>query len=246
MKVYFGFDELPKFLSPTVTIGSFDGVHRGHMAILQRVIEESEKVGGESVVLTFETHPRIILNQGVQVGLLTSLKEKICLLEQLGIDNLIVISFDLELSQMSPTDFILKYLVGKIGAKSFVVGYNNHFGKDQEGGYSFFEQNNFGFEVIEVPKITIDEIPNLSSTSIRGLVAAGEMMQVELMLSHPYIVCGKNVDGVIYIEDKYKLLPPCGEYEVTIEGKIYAVLLEVDRVLIVDNIAPYGDVIIKF
>lgn len=246
MRIFHGFDNLPKFCNPAATIGSFDGLHRGHMMLLGRVIQQAKKDGGESVVLTFDPHPRVVLKTDLNVRLLTTLKEKEYLLELLGIDNLIVIPFDTSLSQMSPADFARNYLIAKVGIKSLILGYDNHFGRNKEGGHNFLKDNNFGFKVIEIEEINIEKNQNLSSTAIRELVLAGEMKQVALMLSHPYIVCGRNNDGVVSVDDIKKLLPPCGVYDVDINGESSTLTITNDNRLIIDSIVPNGDVIIYF
>mgnify|MGYP001309403217 FL=1 len=116
MRVFYGFDALPHFVRPTVTVGSYDGVHSGHLALLRTVAGRARAQGGESVVLTFEPHPRVTLGRADGLRLLTSLEEKIYLLGQQGIDNLIVIPFDKAFSALAPDTFIRDYLVGRIGA----------------------------------------------------------------------------------------------------------------------------------
>ncbi len=128
MRVFYGFDALPHFVRPTVTVGSYDGVHSGHLALLRTVAGRARAQGGESVVLTFEPHPRVTLGRADGLRLLTSLEEKIYLLGQQGIDNLIVIPFDKAFSALAPDTFIRDYLVGRIGAETLVVGFNHRFG----------------------------------------------------------------------------------------------------------------------
>ena len=135
MRVFYGFDALPRFREPAVTVGSFDGVHLGHQALLARLCEEARATGGESIVLTFDPHPRITLGRTDGFRQLTTLDEKLALLERLGIDDVIVIPFDSAFSALSGREFIERYLKGRIGTRTLVVGYNHRFGHDKEGDY---------------------------------------------------------------------------------------------------------------
>ena len=125
MQIYRGFDALPHFRHPAVTVGSFDGVHRGHRALVERLVAEARLLGGESLVLTFEPHPRIALGRAEGLQLLTTLDEKAALLEALGVDALIVIPFDRTFSALSGADFVERILLGKLGAETLVAGFNH-------------------------------------------------------------------------------------------------------------------------
>jgi len=245
MRVLYGFDQLPKFITPAVTIGSFDGVHRGHSFLLDRLKRVAKSSGGESIVLTFEPHPRIVLNGDEDFKLLTTLKERAYILEQMGIDNLIVVPFDREFSQISPSTFIREYLIDRVGIHSFIVGFDNHFGRDREGLHSFLDGGNFGFDVIPIQRHSIDS-RSLCSTTIRSLVEQGEMREVAVMLSHPYIVCGESVDGRVTIDSRYKLLPPVGIYPVRVNGVDGEVEVLSLNMLMIKNLALNGAVIIEF
>ena len=189
MRVFYGFDALPHFVRPTVTVGSYDGVHSGHLALLRTVAGRARAQGGESVVLTFEPHPRVTLGRADGLRLLTSLEEKIYLLGQQGIDNLIVIPFDKAFSALAPDTFIRDYLVGRIGAETLVVGFNHRFGRDKQGSYDYLGSHGFGLEVVEVGECDVDA-EKVSSTVIRRLVAQGDMARAARLLSHPYLIIG--------------------------------------------------------
>ena len=120
-RVFRGFDALPRFVRPVVTVGSYDGVHLGHRALIDRLTAEARAVGGESVVLTFDPHPRITLGRGEGLRLLTTLDEKVALLRGLGVDNVIVIPFDRTFSALSGEEFARRYLIGKVGAATLVA-----------------------------------------------------------------------------------------------------------------------------
>ena len=139
MTVHYGFDSLPAFRNPVVTVGSYDGVHGGHRAILQRINELAAKNGGESVVVTFAPHPRIVLGKAEGLKLLNTLEEKITLLEEVGVDHLVVAPFTEEFSRLSSEEYVREYLVKKIGVRTLVVGYNHHFGHNKDGDFRFLQ-----------------------------------------------------------------------------------------------------------
>lgn len=223
MKVHYGFESLPTFRAPVVTVGSYDGVHCGHRAILSRINELAEKGGGESVVVTFAPHPRIVLGKADGLKLLNTLDEKITLLDEVGIDHLIVAPFTEEFSRLSSEEYVRNYLVEKIGVRTLVVGYNHHFGHNKNGDFRFLQslQEECGFEVCEISRQQIDD-EKVSSTVVRGLIAEGDMAHAMRLLGRPYILI---VNLKEYVADPYKLLPPNGRYRVQIEGQGRAVLM---------------------
>ena len=223
MKVHYGFDSLPAFRSPVVTVGSYDGVHCGHRAILQRINEIAEQNNGESIVITFAPHPRIVLGKAEGLLLLNTLDEKMVLLEEVGIDHLIVAPFTEEFSRLSSEEYVRNYLVEKIGVRTLVVGYNHHFGHNKNGDFRFLQslQEECGFEVCEISRQQIDD-EKVSSTVVRGLIAEGDMAHAMRLLGRPYILIANLKE---YVADPYKLLPPNGRYRVQIEGQGAAVLV---------------------
>lgn len=223
MTVHYGFDSLPTFRAPVVTVGSYDGVHGGHRAILHRINELAKQTGGESVVVTFAPHPRIVLGKADGLKLLNTLDEKIVLLDEVGIDHLIVAPFTEEFSRLSSEEYVRDYLVGKIGVRTLVVGYNHHFGHNKDGDFRFLQslQQEYGFEVCEIPRQQIDD-EKVSSTVVRGLIAEGDVAHAMRLLGRPYILIATLKE---YVADPYKLLPPNGRYRVQIEGQGRAVLM---------------------
>lgn len=220
MKVFQGFEDLPHFIRPAVTVGSFDGVHRGHRALIGRLVAEARAVGGESVVLTFEPHPRITLGRAEGLRLLTTFEEKVALLAELGVDNVIVIPFDRAFSRLAPDAFVRDYLIGKVGIRTLVVGYNHHFGRGKEGDYAYLEQlrDRFGFRVIRIAEYDADA-EKVSSTVLRGLIGRGEMEHAARMMPHPYLLIGDlAAGGEVRIAETRKLLPPAGVYRVRANG----------------------------
>lgn len=220
MKVHYGFDSLPTFKAPVITVGSYDGVHGGHRVILQRICELARENGGESIVITFAPHPRIVLGKAEGLKLLNTLEEKILLLDEVGIENLIVAPFTEEFSRLSSEEYVRDYLVGKIGVKTLVVGYNHHFGHNKDGDFRFLQslQSQYGFEVCEIPRQQIDD-EKVSSTVVRRLIAEGKMAHASHLLNRPYLLITRVNERIECIGiDPYKLLPPMGRYEVDIEG----------------------------
>ena len=217
MKVVWGFDNPPLLRNAVATVGSYDGVHRGHCILLDEVMRRAKACGGESVVLTFEPHPRITLGNDEGLMLLSTFEEKCRLLEQVGVDYVVVIPFDEAFSRLSREEFIDDYLVGKLGIKQLVVGYNHHFGHNKEGNHSFLQQHG-ALQVVQVVQYT-DNGGKISSTVIRKAMADGDMALARQLLGHPYIIVGIADEGGVVATDKYKLLPCDGRYACTINGK---------------------------
>ena len=217
-------------------MGSFDGVHGGHRVLLERVKQRAHSIGGESVVLTFHPHPRYVLGTADGMKLLSTLDEKIWLLEQMGIDNMIVIPFTTEFSRTSPEDF-LQQSIAPLGIKWLIVGYNHRFGYRKQGDYSFLEgrEDSLNIEMVEQQQISASKV---SSTVIRGVVGAGEMSMAKQLLSHPYIIlCNTDSSGNIKPIDENKLLPPAGVYNVIVGDRAGRLEIKNNRELVlnIDN-----------
>lgn len=229
MKVYDGLEEFKKIDKAIVTSGTFDGVHKGHQKILKKITSITKKVGGESVLLTFWPHPRMVLNPSQELFLLNTFEEKVALISRYGIDHLIKLEFTKEFSQMSSIDFVNNILVDAIGTRKLVIGYNHRFGKNREGGFDFLKENStiFGFEVLEIPKHEVDEI-GVSSTKIRNSLKEGDVQKAKNLMGHPYSLEGNVVSGEkigrligfptanILLNSTNKLIPPDGVYVVRV------------------------------
>ncbi len=216
MKVVWGFDNPPALHYGVATVGSYDGVHRGHRILLDEVVRRARECGGESVVLTFEPHPRITLGNDEGLKLLSTLEEKCLLLESVGVDYVVVIPFDEAFSRLSREVFTDDYLVGRLGIKELIVGYNHHFGHNKEGDHSFLVQHG-ALKVVEVAQYT-DNGGKVSSTVIRQAMSEGKMSQARQLLGHTYIIIGEaDAEGRV-ATDNYKLLPCDGRYDCTING----------------------------
>lgn len=217
MKVFYGMDNLPSFVNPVVTIGSYDGVHYGHRVMLKRVMDRAAAINGESVVITFSPHPRQVLSHGADLKLLNTLKEKIFLLSSVGIDNLIILPFTEGFASMRSYDFVKNILVNKIGLKWLIVGYDHRFGHDQEGNFTFVRnmQTEFGFNAEEVSRHDMNE-SKVSSTEVRRALSDGDMKRVNALLGSEYMLIADVRSGVVKVGDGAKLLPPFGRYAVTV------------------------------
>lgn len=230
MKVYHHINDFTPVKNAVVTIGTFDGVHVGHRKIIAQIKELAKASGGETVILTFFPHPRMILNpEDESLKLITTINEKAELLEQLGVDHLIITPFSRDFSNQSAEDYIRDILVEKIGTRKIVIGYDHHFGKDRQGGLADLLKlaPDYGFEVIEIPEQDINDVA-VSSTRIREALAEGNFELANACLGYPFFLTGKVMRGDrigtqigfptanIAIEEKYKLIPGDGIFAVKV------------------------------
>ena len=231
MKVYNHLDEFNKINNAVVTIGTFDGVHVGHRKIISRLTEVAKQTNGESVILTFFPHPRMIINpEDVNLKLITTINEKAKLLEQLGVDHLIITPFTRDFSNLSAETYIQKVLVDKIGTKKIIIGYDHHFGKDREGNLNQLQQFApvYGYGVEEIPEQDIHDIA-VSSTQVRQALKKGDVQTANDFLGYPFSLFGQVIKGDqigrtlgfptanLLIEEAYKLIPCDGIYAVNIK-----------------------------
>src|SRR3984885_9052210 len=175
MKIYHNIEEFVPLKNAVVTIGTFDGVHVGHRKIISRVKELAVNTGGETVLLTFFPHPRMILHpEDESIKLINTIPEKAELLEELGVEHLIITPFSRDFSNQSPEEYIREVLVNKIGTKKIVIGYDHRFGKDRQGGLADLQRlgPEYGFDVVETPEQDVYEVA-ISSTRIREALLNG-------------------------------------------------------------------------
>ena len=232
MRVFHKLEQVKKIKKPIVTIGTFDGVHLGHQKIIEKIIEEAKKVDGESVLLTFYPHPRMVLypkNHGLQ--LLQTQNEKLNSLEETGIDNVVILPFSMEFSRMPAWNFVRDILVNSIGVHTLVIGYDHQFGKNREGNINYLHDisDSFNFKVIEISAEEVNDV-NVSSTKIRNALFEGNVDIPKNYLGRPFLLSGKVVkgDGIgskigfptanISIKDDTKLIPDHGVYGVEVQG----------------------------
>jgi riboflavin kinase/FMN adenylyltransferase len=243
MRIYEGINNFTRLDYAVVTSGTYDGVHIGHQKILNRMIEVAKANGGESVLITFWPHPRMVLNNDAGfLKLINTIEEKQELLRKIGINHLIYIPFTKEFAQTSSEDFIRNILVDVIGTKKLIIGYNHRFGKNREGSFESLvkDSHKYGFEVEEIPKHEIDHI-GISSTIIRKSLNNGDIATAEKYLGHPFILDGLVIHGDklgstigfptanLQIEEAYKLIPGIGVYavNVTVDGKSYKGMMNI-------------------
>jgi riboflavin kinase/FMN adenylyltransferase len=237
MKIYHNIDEFVPLKNAVVTIGTFDGVHVGHRKIVSRVKELAAGTGGETVLLTFFPHPRMILHpEDESIKLINTIPEKAELLEELGVEHLIITPFSRDFSNQSAEEYIRDVLVSRIGTKTIVIGYDHRFGKDRRGGLEDLLRLApvYGFNVVEIPEQDIHDVA-VSSTRIRTALLEDHIEEANEFLGYPFFVTGTVVRGDqigrqigyptanIVVSEKYKLIPSGGIFAVRVwvEDKVY-------------------------
>jgi len=243
MKVYSNIEDFKEVKNPIVTTGTFDGVHLGHQKIIARIKDVAQKHQGETVLLTFYPHPRMVLfPDDNELKLLNTQQEKIELLEKYGIDHLIIHPFTKEFSRLTSVEFVRNILVNQLRTNRLIIGYNHHFGRNREGSFEHLKEFGpvYGFDVEEIPAKDIDSI-EVSSTKIRVALQSGDVETANTYLGHTYSITGKVIKGNqlgrtlgyptanIFIDDKYKLIPADGVYavKVLVHGNSYGGMLNV-------------------
>jgi riboflavin kinase/FMN adenylyltransferase len=229
--IYNSIDEFKALTNAVVTIGTFDGVHIGHQKIIDRVNEIAKEIGGESVVLTFFPHPRMVLHPDDHgLVLLNTLEEKKQLMKQYAVQHLIVHPFSQKFARTSVTEYIRDILVNKIGTKKLVIGYDHHFGRNREGSLLDLQELGivYNYEVEEIPEQDIHQVA-VSSTKIREALLKGDVTTAREFLGHDYSLSGIVVKGMqlgqtlgfptanIHVPENYKLIPAKGIYAVVVE-----------------------------
>lgn len=230
MKVYSSIDEFPGLKKAVVTIGTFDGVHAGHRHIISKLISIAKEEGGETVLLTFFPHPRMVLQpEDNDLKLITTMKEREELLRTLGIDHLIIQSFSKEFSRISAVEFVRDILIKKIGTTTLVIGYDHHFGRNREGSYKDLEEMSavYKFRLEEIPEQIVNHVA-VSSTKIRNALISGDIKTANSLLEHEFSLTGIVVKGEekgagigfptanLEIPESYKLIPADGIYAVKV------------------------------
>lgn len=229
MQVHRDIDHLPGFKNAVITIGTFDGVHTGHQQILSQLKAEATHVQGETVIITFHPHPRMVVaNHTRPIQLLNTLEEKISLLEQKGIDHVVVVPFNDEFAHQSAHDYIHNFLYRRFRPHTVIIGYDHRFGNNRQGDYHLLEQKGMelGFLVKEIPEHILNEV-TISSTRIREAILANDMSTANRCLGYPYFFEGMVVEGNklgrtigyptanLQMSSTEKLVPGNGVYAVT-------------------------------
>src|SRR6266513_1416556 len=231
MQVHRDIEKLPVFRNAVVTIGTFDGVHMGHRKVIERLKSEAKAINGETIIITFHPHPRKIISSTILgVRLINTLDEKIELLENLGIDHLVVVPFTDVFANQPAEDYVKNFLISKFHPHTIIIGYDHRFGKDRKGNYLLFEKMALecNYNLKEIPKQMLDEI-SISSTKIREALLEGKIEAADKLLGYDFFFSGTVVHGDklgrklgyptanLKIMDEEKIIPGNGIYAVYAE-----------------------------
>jgi riboflavin kinase / FMN adenylyltransferase len=245
MLVYRNTDLLPDFRNAVLTIGTFDGVHSGHQQVIAQMKKRAADVNGETIIVTFDPHPRTVINAASGIRLINSLDEKIELLSDKGIDHLVIVPFTEEFAQLSAEDYISRFLIRYFKPHTLIIGYDHHFGKGRAGNFSLLQlhTSTYNYHLLEIPAHVLDSI-SVSSTRIRQAVELGDMDIANSLLAYTYFFNGEVVEGNklgrtigyptanLIIKEKSKLIPGDGVYAVDVESsdepdKIYRGMMNI-------------------
>jgi riboflavin kinase/FMN adenylyltransferase len=233
VRIFKDIDELGAFKNSVVTIGTFDGAHKGHQKILSRLNDRAKETQGESILFTFYPHPRmIVFPENHNLKLLQTIDEKIESLASFGLDNLIIYPFTKEFSRLTAFEFVRDILVEKLKVKTLVIGYDHQFGRNREGDLEFLKETAkiFDFDVEEISAEEVQEV-NVSSTKIRQSLNNGNIERANEFLGRPFLCTGKVVEGKrlgrelgfptlnIEVNNEHKILPKDGVYAVNVQIK---------------------------
>jgi len=228
MRIFRTLEEVPEFRHAVLTIGTFDGVHKGHQKIIEHINKMAATRGGESVILTFHPHPRMLVNpHDTSLKLITTLEEKLNLLARYGVDNVVVVPFTRSFSQLSAEAYIHDFLLGQFHPELVVIGYDHRFGNNRAGDINMLHEaaKNGAFEVFEIKQQVVDDIA-VSSTKIRKALESGNIQSATHLLGHSFSLEGFVVKGKqlgrqlgfptanIHIDDMNQLIPADGVYAV--------------------------------
>ncbi len=228
MQVHRDLEQLPVFRNAAVTIGTFDGVHSGHQKIIDQLKQETGKIRGESVLITFDPHPRKVLDPSQPLKLITTLDEKIELLRKQAIDHLVIVPFTRAFAALSAEAYIQDFLVNKFHPHTVIIGYDHRFGHDRMGDYHLMEAyaEKLNFQLKEIPGHIVDSII-VSSTQIRRAITQGDMVIANDLLGYDFFFQGKIIEGNklgrklgfptanLHVKEPDKLIPGNGVYAVT-------------------------------
>jgi len=234
MRIFESLDFFERFVNPVLTIGNYDGLHLGHKRIMERIQEKARDLNGTSMLMTFHPHPLTILRPDKFIGLITPLHVKKRLIEEAGIDVLIIIPFTDDFRHVTPEAFVDNLLVKKLGIKGLIVGYDFKFGKEGKGNveYLALHSTEYGFFFEIQGAITFDG-EKVGSNRIRKMIQEGDVGKAALHLDRPYMIEGTVVKGegrgrtigfpTINLKTEFPLIPKRGVYitDVDVGGKRY-------------------------
>lgn len=230
MKVYNNIHSLPVFKNAVITIGTFDGVHRGHQQILEQLIKEATAIDGTAVLITFYPHPKQVVSlQKGPLYIINTPEEKYDLLHRKGIEHIVVVPFDTAFAEQTATSYIKDFLADKFHPHTIIIGYDHRFGNNREGDYHLLEQEaeTYNFKVKEIPEHVLKNI-TVSSTKIRASLLQGDLETATAYLGYSYFFSGKVILGNqlgrtlgfptanLQVQNEQKLIPANGVYAVKI------------------------------
>lgn len=230
MQVHYYKNGLPQFHKTVLTIGTFDGVHVGHKKILAQLIEEANAIKGESVIITFHPHPRMVVQSNSTIQLINTIEERIGLLHQAGIRHVVVVPFTEEFSMLSAEDYIEKFLIQKFHPHTIIIGYDHRFGHGRKGDYRMLEaySERGAFNLTEIPEHLINN-NTVSATTIRNAILQGSIETANALLGYNFFFSGFVIQGDklgrtigyptanLQIENDGKIIPGNGVYAVTVQ-----------------------------
>ena len=229
MQVHKDIERLPPFTNAVITIGTFDGVHLGHQKILSQLKEEARRRDGETVIITFHPHPRVVVRpEQDPPRLINTIPERIELLNRHGIDHLVIVPFTDAFSRLSAREYVEQFLTARFQPQCVIIGYDHRFGHDRKGDYLLLEEygRRRSFELREIPQHVISHIA-VSSTQIRNAISDGDAAKANSLLGYDFFFSGTVVTGDqrgrtlgyptanISVGNPEKLLPGNGIYAVT-------------------------------
>lgn len=233
MEVFRDIQQLPAFSNAVITIGTFDGVHRGHRKIISQILEVAERANGTPVVITFYPHPKQIIESGRKpLFLLNTPAEKYKLLNQAGINHIVEVPFTREFSEQPAEDYISDFLVRRFNPHTIIIGYDHRFGRDRAGDYKLLQQESsrYGYRLIEIPEHVLQDI-TVSSTRIREALLSGVVEAANEYLGYRYFFHARVIHGEkrgrtlgyhtanLQADHERKLIPADGVYAVDIDLK---------------------------
>lgn len=242
MKIFYGTEQLSLYSKAVITIGTFDGVHQGHKKILQSVVSAAKEIGGTSVLITFNPHPRKLIFPNEPLKLLSTIEERLALVEDAGIDIAVVVPFTMEFAAMSADNYIRNFIVKIFKPSLIIIGYDHHFGHDRTGDITMLRRysEQYEFEVREISAQLISEAA-VSSTQVRKAIIAGSVELARQMLGETYSISGMVVKGSqrgrtirfptanIELPDEDKLVPKQGVYavQVLVGNQVFDAMLNI-------------------
>jgi riboflavin kinase / FMN adenylyltransferase len=196
MQVHTDIEKLPEFKNAVITIGTFDGVHLGHQKIIDALIKETCKIGGESVIITFHPHPKKIVQPHYSLQLINTLEEKVSLLKKKNIDHLVIVPFTPDFAELTAEAYIEEFLIRKFHPHTIIIGYDHHFGKERKGNLLLLEQQQkkWNYHLIEIPKHILNEI-GISSTKIRTSILNSDIKKANDLLGYSFFFSGTVIEG---------------------------------------------------